>query len=280
MIQYTNLKAYAHPSGYSGFQNVTHVFVLASTGEEYTNCGGVYTSDITLVAEGLAYKTWLNEFMPRQSTSLKDTGLSFSYNGVCHTYAMREVLLCINDKNVSLAAGDDLCVAYYGKYGTGLKYLEKRLRDSFFEAQKKDNLPPEILDKVISRIYNTLEEEVEAWVSVLRNYVDIDVLTYFKSSNDWQFLRQRIGQVVKKREELFEACFDWNSKTLSDEYAFKLKKLYLDEFKEYVVFLSECGYFSREEADKFYEKFERVLTEHRKYYMAIAQSESSNGTDI
>lgn len=91
MITYTTLTCYSHPSTYSGFKD-THTFVLASTGEKFSNYGGIYDKDITAVAQGLAYRTWLNELMPRQTTSFKETGISFGVNGVCHTYAMRELL--------------------------------------------------------------------------------------------------------------------------------------------------------------------------------------------
>lgn len=270
IVQYTDLSAYAHPSTYSGF-NDSHTFVKASTGETYSNYGGVYPTDITLTANGLAYRTWLNAFMPNQTTDFTETGISFSANGVCHTYAMRELLLCVNKKDVSLAAGDDLCLLYYGKYGCGLRYLEQRLRESFAEARKTDDLPTEVLNRTIARIYDTLDEEVEAWIKALKAYLQIDVISLFRSPNDWIYLRDRVKRLIDAREKLFEECFNSSNRSLSGDFRSRKKDLYLREFHEYVTYLARIGYFSNQQAEEFYRKFETILNRHGAYYLAMAQ---------
>lgn len=274
-IQYTKLSAYSHPSTYGGFED-THCFVLASTGEKFGNCGGIYTSEITLVSEGLAYRTWLNKFMPNQTTSVKETGIQFGFNGVCHTYAMREMLLCSNEKNIAVAKGDDLCTLYYGKYGTGLRYLEQRLRESYNEACQSETIPKAYLDKVIQRIYNTVDEETEAWIFALKTYVNIDVLEYFKSENDMEYLKNRVKQLMNKREALFETYFDYTGRYFKDGFTEARKSLYMNEFKDYVYYLSDIGYFTRQKADEFYASFKAIIEAHGAYYRHLAmQLESS-----
>lgn len=185
------------------------------------------------------------------------------------------IAFCVNDKSTSVAEGDDLCLVYYGKYGTGLKYLENRLLETYKKVSQTEDIPSEFLSRAINRIYTTVDDETEAWISALKKYVNIDVLQYFQSSSDWFNLRIRVKDLIDKRENLFNQYCNYSSGTLSNDFQGKLKKLILDEFKQYMYDLANWGYFSRQTAEDLYKKFEQVINAHAEYYMAMAKAQIS-----
>lgn len=270
------LTVYSHPSFYSGFQD-THTFAVSSSGEKYCNAGGIYNDqDVAEVCKGNVYQTWLNQFMPGQGTDIQSTGIKFGQNGVCHTYAMREVLLCDEELNTLSAMGDDMCVAYYGKYGTGLQFLSIRLRESFGEAKKQEELPDELLDKVLARICGNVSYETDAWISVFKNYLHIDVMSYYRGAYDRYYLERRIEYLMNKREELFNELFDYNTRHLDDSFSDRRKELYINEFSIYMHDLARYGYFSEDEASQLTDKFKDLLIGHARA-CRLMQLEMENG---
>lgn len=258
------IMVYSHPSYYSGYPD-SHTFALCADDRKYCNCGGIYDiEECELVCCGTVYQTWLDKFMPNQTTEFKDTGIYFSSNGVCHSYAMREVLLCDEELDTSSARGDDIAVAYYGKYGTGLSYLKIRLMESFEETRKEEELPSQLLDKILDRISisTNVGYETDAWISTIKMCCDIDVLSYYRDEYDRKFLENRIEYLIYKREALFDQCFDASNRTLSYRFEKLKKQLYKKEFSAYMHDLARYGYFSDENANKFVERFNEVLDSH------------------
>lgn len=265
-IQYTRLQAFAHNGKQFKVQGDTHVFVLASTGEKYSNCGGIYEDDIYPVADGLAYHAWLKEFYAADTPSDKTfetIGISFCQNGVCHTFAARELLTCINDKNVFAAGGDDMCLLYFGKYGCGLEFLKKRLCDSFAAAKRVDDIPDEALERALARVDNTLDDEVEAWIIALEKHMGMKVTAMFQDPDDWFYLRERVKRIAQKREELFLKYFQTGDKATLNEKTFRNAKdeMYIKEFTEYMSDLVLYGYLSEEDARAYSNAFKGMITE-------------------
>lgn len=250
---------YSHDSTYSGYRD-SHTFAVVPNKKIYKNCGGEYKENIKEVCKGTVYQTWLDAFMPNQTTEFKDAGIRFASNGVCHTYAMREILLCDEEGlDTSSAPGDDMCVSYYGKYGTGLSYLKTRLIESFKEAQKKEDLPDQLLDKILNRISIDVKYETEAWISAMKNCFGIDVESYYRDEYDRSYLERRVEYLIQEREELFDKCFDASNRTLSDDFRKRKKELYENEFRTYIYDLERYGYFQIEDAEAFVEKFNKAL---------------------
>lgn len=260
------LTVYAHLSTYSGYKD-SHTFAKRADKITYCNCGSSYDEkDCDLICRAIVYVTWLDKFMPDQTTDFEHTGIAFANNGVCHTYAMREILLCDEEWNTSSARGDDLCVAYYGKYGTGLSYLRTRLIESFEEARKEEELPLNLLNKILDRILipNSVKYETDAWISTMKNYLGIDVENFYQGEYDRTFLENRIEYLINKRENLFDQCFVESKRTLNNDFKELKKQLYLTEFNVYMHDLARWGYFSVQDADRFVKAFDDAMREHAK----------------
>lgn len=271
-IVYGNAQSYANPSRFAGIDD-SHVFVEVVYGNNqkdvYSNGGGTYGSESRLVAEGLIYNTWLQKYMPNKARDFRTTGVEFAYNGVCQTYASRELLFTVNNKDPYLARANDVCVMYYGKYGCGLKYFEKKLRESFEQVRQIEWYQNEILERVVARIYDTLDEEVEAWIRVMKQYLGLDATKKFKNPNDWNYLRNKVSMLISKREAIFDNNCDYNAGTFNKKFLNEKKDMYISEVRDYLNSLVGMGYFTQTEAKEYVDKFENLLRSHQNYYMEM-----------
>lgn len=271
-IVYGNAQAYANKSSYA-LKEDAHVFVKVFYGDNqtdvYTNAGGGEKDDSKLIAEGLIYNSWLQQYMPNFAIDFETTGVEFAHTGVCQTYASRELLFTVNNRDPYLALANDVCVMYYGKYGCGLKYFEKKLRESFEKVSEIEWYQNEILERVVARIYDTLDEEVEAWIRVMKQYLGLDVTKKFKNPNDWNYLKNRISSLIIKREAIFDNNCDYNAGTLNEKFVSEKKDMYISEVRDYLNSLVDMGYFTQTEANEYVDKFENLLRSHQNYYMEM-----------
>lgn len=271
-IVYGNAQAYANKSSYA-LKEDAHVFVKVFYGDNqtdvYTNAGGGEKDDSKLIAEGLIYNSWLQQYMPNFAIDFETTGVEFAHTGVCQTYASRELLFTVNNRDPYLALANDVCVMYYGKYGCGLKYFEKKLRESFEKVSEIEWYQNDILEKVVARIYNTLDEEVEAWIRVMKQYLGLDATKKFNNPNDWNFLKNKISMLISKREAIFDKNCDYDSGTLSENFITEKKDMYINEVSDYLYGLANMGYLTQTEAKKYADKFEQLLLSHQQFYIEM-----------
>lgn len=277
-IVYGSAQAKSLYTSYAGIDD-SHVYVLVKYGDNkvdtYANNGRSSGCD-QLVGEGLIYNTWLKEYMPNQSISFDVTGISFAQNGVCQTYAARELLFSINNISPYLARANDVCTMYYGKYGCGLKLFEKKLKESFNRVCQKEPYTQEILNTIVSRIYNTADEEVEAWIRVMKQYLNLDVVRKFKYPNDWEQLKQQVNIINSKRESIFEKYYNSENETLHADFSREKKEMYITQFRDYLMSLASFGYFTTAEAKMYSDNFEALLRAHVQHYREMLESIATN----
>lgn len=242
------IEAYALSSS-SFIPNDSHCYVVS--GDEsrtycWTNCGRGWNKDHpgTKVAQTRAYKEWLLEFVP--CNDIDKCGLTFCKNGVCHTYANRELLLGEDQADARLAPKDYVCVVFFGKYGFGLKQLKQLLTDSFNRVAASYDISRSVLDTVLQRVDDTVDDELRAWrqTGIEYAHIPIDEILAKSPQAGLAIARSRMRDFIEKREKIYEECAPQGSNVVHQ----KVKQLIQTESDDYLNMLASIGYIS--EADR------------------------------
>ena len=240
-------EAYAMPSS-TYVQDDSHAFLVSL---DRTLCWANYgrcwngQGDKILVAKQNSYKEWLMEFCPPQD--LLRCGIIFGINGVCHTITNRELLIGENDVSVKDATKNFVTVSVFGKYGFGLNELKKLVKDSFDRANLKVMMSQDMLERVLNRIDNTLDDEVNAWKQLMENYFYLKISDIISEHNNaLENLKNMVIILLEKREKIFN---DYNNLSVikRNEYEKQIFLLLLNNVYSYLDFLLNENYISKEQ---------------------------------
>lgn len=254
----------------------SHCFVVTEDRKTcWLNYGRGWSDDPTRkkVAENQAYWEWLMEFVP--PSDLDRCGIRFGMNGLCHSYAARELLLGRNDVNVSGAPKNYVCVFFFGKYGMGLDDLKKRLKDSYTKTTATYHDPYNALDEVLRRVDNTVDFELSAWRQVAMEYagVPVDDIMAKNPQGGLATARARMRDFINKRENVY--LQHKNETQLSMERA--IAQLIQTESDSYLNMLANIRYISEKDKSTYSSKLDKFLRSYIKYVDAQRQAYLATG---
>lgn len=273
-MQLVKIEAYSMDSDY-GVKNSSHCFVVSEDRKTcWKNHGGGWNDrrKKTKVAENQAYWEWLNTFVPPSSPDR--CGIRFGVNGLCHSYAARELLVGRNETDVSKAPKNYVCVFFFGKYGMGLDELKDLLRTSYNNTMASYNDPYNSLDEVLNRVDNTVDFELRAWRQIALDYVHIPVddIMAKNPTGGLSVARSRMRSFINKRENIYH-----QNKT-SNGLEGLICNLIQTESDDYLNMLTQIKYISEEDRKKysgslrtFLSGFANYVQAHREAYLATGQ---------
>lgn len=243
-----NVEAYAVPSSYL-VSGDSHCFVVTEDKvTSWTNHGRGWSGEgETKVAVNRAYKEWLWEFVP--PSNVDKCGIDFLENGVCQTFANRELLIGEDAADVSKAAKNYVCVVFFGKYGMGLKQLKQLLTDSYNKIMISCSDPYNALNKVLARVDDTVDDELRAWRQVGIEYchIPIDEIMAKSPHGGLVTARGRMTRIIEKREKIYQDFID-SHKEGGDKKLYKdIWSLIQSEVDDYLNMLADIGYITQSE---------------------------------
>lgn len=257
------VEAYSMPSS-TYVANDSHCFVITDDKKTcWANHGGGWSDSRkkTKVAQTRAYKEWLWDFVPPDK--IDNCGIQFFVNGVCHTYANRELLLGEDDADASKAAKDYVCVVFFGKYGFGLNRLKQLLTESYQRVTGSYNDPYGALNKVLNRVDNTIDDELRAWRQTGIEYakIPIDEILAKNPQGGLAVARSRMREFIAKREEIYQKYLDKeiDSSDLHDS----VKSLIQTESDDYLKMLASIHYITEEECKTYSDNIRKFLSNVR-----------------
>ncbi len=259
------IEAYSLNSEYR-ISGSSHCFVVTEDRKTcWKNKGGGWddTRDKKKVAENQAYWEWLMEFVP--PNNIDKCGIQFGVNGLCHTYATRELLVGRNEANVSSAPKNYVCVFFFGKYGMGLDDLKQLLKNSYKNTMTSYNDPYNALDEVLSRIDNTVDFELKAWRQVALDYIGIPVddIMAKNPTGGLATARARMQDYINKREDVYQ-----QNKSFPWEMEKAISNLIQTESDAYLNMLENIQYISDADRSKYSQNIRTFLNGLQNYVLA------------
>lgn len=253
------IEAYALPSS-SYVQNDSHVFAVSNDREkQWCNHGGGWhdSRPRTKVAETQAYKEWLFDFVPPENVD--KCGIGFYVNGVCQTYANRELLIGQSTVNVSQAPKNYVCLFFFGKYGYGLKQLKKLLTDSYNRVTAKYNDPYNALNTVLQRVDDYLDDELKAWRQVGIEYgkIPIDEILAKSPSGGLMEAKRRLQAFIDKRESIYQQYLD--QKISRYDVPEKVQQEIINHTSAYLDFLKDIRYITDSEKSAYEKNIQKFV---------------------
>ncbi len=242
-----SVEAYAMPSS-TYVKDDSHCFV--STEDKRTcwyNHGGGWSDsrEKTRVAVNRAYKEWMWEFVP--PTDIDRCGIKFGENGVCHTFANRELLIGEYAADARKAAKDYVCVFFFGKYGMGIKKLKQLLTDSYNRTVRSYQDPYNALNKVLARVDNTLDDELQAWrlVGIEYAHIPIDEIMAKDPRGGLSVARSRLASLMEKREKIYQDFLDSGKAGGTGKLYRNVRDLIEDDANHYLDMLASIRYITQ-----------------------------------
>lgn len=247
-----DVEAYSLPSS-SFVKNDSHVFVVTlDRHTEWRNKGGGWgdSRPHTLQAKVKVYKEWIMDFVP--PNDIDKCGIAFFVNGICQTYANRELLLAEHSTDIRTAPKNEVATFIFGKYGLGLDKLKDLLTKSFNKVSSSSS----VLVEVLSRVDNYVDDELLAWRLVAISYttIPVDALIAKSPQAGINIARQKLSKLVHEREVVYDKYLDGqiNSDTLHKN----IIGLILSHSKDYLTFLANIGYITERDKDKYVREIE------------------------
>lgn len=274
-MKLVKIEAYSLNSTYR-IPGSSHCFVVTEDRKTcWKNKGGGWddSREKKKVAENQAYWEWLMEFVP--PNDLDKCGIQFGVNGLCHTYATRELLVGRNEANVSKAPKNYVCVLFFGKYGMGLADLKQILKDSYQNTMVSYNDPYNALDGVLRRIDDTVDFELSAWRQVAIEYIGIPVddIMAKNPTGGLNTARARMRDFINKRENVYQ-----QNKSTQRNIEKAVKNLIQTESDAYLNMLANIRYISdadrlkySQNIDNFLNGFVKYVNVQREAYLATGQ---------
>ncbi len=208
----------------------------------------------TRVAENDSYWEWLLNFVP--PNNIEKCGIDFARNGLCHTYATRELLVGTNNVDVGKAPKNYVCVVFFGKYGMGLNELKEILTNSYNDTMASYEDPYNALGIVLARVDDTVDFELAAWRRVAIEYTQIPVDEILAKDPDgglWM-ARGRMRRLIDKREDVYQRY-----KSNIDELHRAVGSLIRAEADDYLSFLEGIGYITESDRAKYSDNIRSFL---------------------
>lgn len=260
LLNLVTLEAWALPSDMY-IEGDSHTFVV--TQDKTTACWhnfGRCWEDAgprrTMVASVEVFYEWMNNFCP--ASDILKCGLYFGLNGVCHTYANRELLLGVEPADVKKASKDYVVVFIFGKYGLGVDTLKQLVKTSFEETRKNFPLPDNALDMVYERIDGRFPDEFEAWRQTLDEYImPIDTIWSKDRSKLEKDFMDRLMALDDQKQKLYGLV---EQRQISGpEMIRRVHAAYHTFLVEYLAFLQGGGYITIEEQAQYQKKGDDVF---------------------
>ncbi len=272
------VEAYAMPSS-TYVKNDSHCFVITEDKKIcWKNHGGGWSDGRpkTKAAVNRAYKEWMWEFVP--PTDIDRCGIRFSENGVCHTFANRELLIGEYAADASKAAKDYVCVFFFGKYGMGLKKLKQLLTDSYNRTVSSYHDPYNALNKVLARVDNTVDDELRAWrlVGIEYAHIPIDEILAKNPRGGLAVARSRLTHLIEKREKIYQDFVDSGRAGGNRKLYQDVRNLIEGDADDYLAMLASIRYITRSERQIYAENINKFL--NSMMVNLIAQSEEFQRT--
>lgn len=258
-----------------GIKGSDHCFVV--TGDRkisWTNNGGGWDDprQKTLVAQTRAYKEWMMEFVP--PTNLKKCGIDFGVNGLCQTYANRELLMGEDRADAHKAGKNYVCVFFFGKYGLGLADLKQLLRDSYNKVMASYNDPYNALNKVLGKVDDYLDDELAAWrqVGIEYGHIPIDEIMAKNPSGGLATARARLQDYINEREALYQQNKgSWGVRG-------KVKDLIQKHCDEYLEMLADIRYITNSDKKTYSDNIKKFLNQFNAAVEMQVRSLEEHGT--
>ena len=253
------IEAYAMSSS-TYLPNDSHTFVSCKEdrNREWRNHGGGWNDPRpkTFVAKAEAFKEWLLYFVP-PGAGCDECGVSFGENGVCHTYANRELLLSFENASVQIAAKDEYVVMLFGKYGLGIQQLKDRLRATYHHITQSISDPFYALDRVLGRIDSSLDEELMAWYRVAtQEGIPVDGILRLNHEGGIAMAKIRFQALRIERENLYQRYVESGRQT---NFRHDLKALMKRHCKDYLTMLCAIRYISEQQKFEYFAIVDRVF---------------------
>ncbi len=192
-----------------------------------------------LIAKQTAYKEWLLEFCPPKDYA--KCGIMFGVNGVCHTTSNRELLIGEDNVDVRLAPKNFVTVSIFGKYGFGLDILKQLITDSYHRASLQVPMAEDVLQMVLDRIDQTLDDEVLAWRQLMSEYFMLPIEPILQKHPDAVAnLRMMITHLLQNRELIYEEFR--KRQVVQPTYEKNIYMLLSQSVSHYLDFLVQNGY--------------------------------------
>lgn len=270
-MKLVKIEAYSLDSEYK-IPGSSHCFVISDDRKScWTNYGGGWEDKRkrTKVAENQAYWEWLNTFVP--TGSLDKCGIHFGVNGLCHTYAARELLIGRDETDVSKAPKNYVCVFFFGKYGMGLDELKYLLKTSYKNTMASYNDPYNALDEVLKRVDGTIDFELSAWRQVALDYVNIPVddIMAKDPAGGMAVARSRMRSFINKRENMYQQNKSGLDKLICD--------LIQTESDDYLNMLTQIAYISEKDRKEYSENIREFLSGFINYVQAQREAYIATG---
>ncbi len=270
-LSMTTLKAFYLPSVFI-VENASHCYTVSENPHFcWINHGrGEGDERAQFAVENLIYREWLFEFCPHDNVD--KCGIVFGENGVCQTYAARELLLGVNNISLLNIPAGEVTIMWFGKYGLGKKKLIELLKGSYAKVTGDYTEQSSILNQVINRVNNTLDEEILAWYRVAINYTSIPVNAILSKAY-WAGIenaKRRLSAWMNQREKIYE---DYIASDKLENYSSlnkRLKEGILENIKNYLDSLTPC-YITEEENAKYYKECENLLNKYRSDLRALVE---------
>lgn len=250
------VEAYSMPSS-SYLPQDSHTFVscVEDRSTEWKNHGGGWSDSRpkTREAATMAYREWLMAFVP-PGPSCNECGIAFGVNGICHTYANRELLVGAEPADVRSAPKDEYAVLLFGKYGYGIRQLRERLIAT--HNQTAGGGAPEILTAVLSRVDNRIDDELRAWYKVAtQEGIDVDAILEKNRGGGIATARRRLEALNEEREEIYQHYLQYPATDIRKE----IKGVINSHCKDYLNMLHSINYITAAEKERYYNIVDRVL---------------------
>ncbi len=272
------VEAYAMPSS-TYVENDSHCFVITEDKKTcWRNKGGGWEDSRpkTKVAVNSAYKEWMWEFVP--PTDIDRCGINFGENGVCHTFANRELLIGESAADASNAAKDYVCVFFFGKYGMGIKKLKQLLTDSYNRTVSSYHDPYNALNKVLARVDNTVDDELQAWRLVGIEYANIPIDEILAKDPYGGLItaRSRLESLIEKREKIYQDFVDSGRAGGTEKLYRNVRDLIEGDADDYLDMLASIHYITQSDRQIYAENISKFLNSMMR--CLIAQNEEFQRT--
>jgi hypothetical protein len=216
-----------------------------------------YPGDIA--ATNTAYKEWLLEFVP--PNNLDKCGIIFGLNGVCHTYANRELLVGSGSADVRTAPKDYASVFFFGKYGMGVRQIKTLLRDSYKKVMVSYSDPYSAFSTVMPKVDNILDDELYAWRQMAIDYgkIPVDDILAKNPAAGCAVARTRLQAFITEREYAYQQYI--NSGRAMGDAAFRQQLIVkiLKHAGDYLDFLVGIRYVSKSDRDVYMNNIRNFL---------------------
>ncbi|WP_277656945.1 hypothetical protein [Seleniivibrio woodruffii] len=271
-ISLMTVEAYSLDSAYI-IPNSTHAFVVGKNDRsvQWKNYGrGWETTDPkTLVATVNTYREWLMTYIP-PGTEGTASGVNFGVNGVCHTFANRELLVADASADVRQAVKDEYAVFFFGKYGIGLDQLKQLLNAAYnnVTARYADNL--NAYNTVMSRLNNYIDDELLAWrkIAIEEAGIDVDGILAKSPQAGLAIARQRLQNYINARESIYSdfiaGRLDKNGVQL------KIKSTIIQHTTDYLNWLSTIHYITEADRNTYISRISAFLDRYIQSVRAMA----------